>query len=71
MSNPLHSPKVEAEGIAMEAVRRAFHSIDDFIYPSVTPAYRRDTRRYLAKTYNRMLDKSGFDGMALPEDVKE
>lgn len=69
MSNPLHTPKVEAVGIAMEAVKRAFHSVDTYIADGVTPAYRRDTRRQLAKQYNRMLDKSGWDGIPLDENV--
>jgi len=67
MSNPLHSPRVEATSIILEAIRRAHRDIDSFISNGVTPAYRRQTLDMLAKKYNSLLDKSGFDGMHIPK----
>ncbi len=67
MSNPLHTPRVEAEMVALEAVKRAHGNLDAFIQPGATPAYRRDVLNALAARYNKMLDASGADGMFIPE----
>lgn len=67
--NPLHTAKVEAELIALEALRRAAVLVrrneDSFTSGSLSPAYRRDVANELAKMYSKALDDSGFDGMHL------
>jgi hypothetical protein len=70
MSNPDHTPKVEAEMIIIEALRRIVkhpHFIEHFM-DDVTPAYRRDVKRHLAKIHNKLLNESGFDGVLIDVD---
>lgn len=72
MSNPLHTPKIEAEMIHVECLRRTAKAVaagtDAYTPDGMTPAYRRDVYNRLAKLHNDTLDKYGFDGMHLPMD---
>lgn len=71
MSNPSHSPRTEAIMMEVEAVRRAYLNPDSLMADGVTPAYRRDVRRALAKRYNRLLEAYKLDGMGLDENVED
>ena len=69
MSNPIHTPKTEAELVHLECLRRTAKAVrsgdDSYTDPGLTAAYRRDVYNRLAKMHNELLDKYGFDGMYL------
>jgi hypothetical protein len=72
MSNPPYTPRTEAVRIMTEAVHRAYcdteRENDSFVNSGITPAYRRDVLRHLAKIYNGLIDKHGMDGPYLGEE---
>lgn len=73
MSNPIHTPREEARLIEAEALRRAFLDVKQdrrSFTDELSPAYRRDVLRALAKRYNRLLDDYGFDGLPLDETIE-
>ena len=68
MSNPIHTPKTEAELIHLECLRRTAIEVRadaDTYTGKLTLAYRRDVYNRLAKMHNGLLDKYGFDGTYL------
>ena len=69
MSNPNHSPLVEAKLIVCEATRRAYsnvvHNDLGFVDKHATKAYRRDVANRLAGMYHDLCDKAGFDYLPL------
>lgn len=73
MSNPLHSPKAEAELVHLECLRRTAEEVRGDVDPytgKLTAAYRRDVYNQLAKMHNDLLDKYGFDGTYLKLEKK-
>jgi hypothetical protein len=64
------TPKDQATMAALTAMEMVYNDKLDLLHNDTdTPAFKKAAKKALAIMHNKLLEKSGFDGRALPENL--